>query len=990
MATYNYKGTRITGTSTAAKKFPKSRVANAKHNQTYLNKQTGHVYVCDTAGKPADATWKYHHTAIIGKPKLSVAGLSKPARNGSTYTCKWRIPGDFAKATNGRRATRLVVDWLLGIPGKDPKWHKTYEDEKATEKSVNIFGISYQGKTYTRNQFYPFDGKPKLSYLTCRVSGWNAKGTGKSAESTYEYRTPRQPEISEPAINASTGEVSVTVTTDAGADNRERYDTRYIVTVENTRTGQTWQHSNGSSTATSIPLSYDPSDYQQLAYDQYIRITFEAWARGFAGDSNHVRKEYTVAFPGLVTITEHSAVRSSAGKATFLVETNSTRNNPVDQVRLEYLANTTYMDADSIPGDASWSSTDIVDDADCTALTMPVTNLIPDAGKRTWVRVKSFHGIEAVLHRYSEPVYLDELETVPATAVDDSVTIISAVSGDDGKSAVVTMGWNIDGTDDSTGTEVSWSEDSNAWKSTDEPEIYSFGWSDGTLTSGGVTYHDSAVLTIKGLDEGTPVYIRARRYLEGDTVTYGGYSDTAAVTPNVAPYSVVLDVPTYVPIGSSIPFAWTYGGGGTQREWQLLDSQGTVIASGENAMGSYNLSADRANALAVNGVLTVHVEVATGADFVASESKSIRIVDAPTLAIAVGATLTAQPASITATSNRECALLVVVSAVGTSGQTPTGTRYQPEGETVWSGLLRPAWTLSNSVYSTTVSLPGGLDLIDSAQYSVAVVALDESTGLKSVEASARFSVAWTHQAVAPGDYVTITPSDAVDDEGVRHLTAAIAWDIPTTVVDPDTSETVPFADSTDVVDVYRMTGDGATLIGSNYGIADSVTDEYAPFGDGLTLYYRIALRTVNGDVEFSDVEYVLDGNMMRFDWVGGVLELPYDISLSDSYSKDTAARKHLDGTTNIYYNDGVTRTGKQSSRLIRLENQESIDLVRSLARYPGNAFVRLPDGCAYEALVEISDVSTSGVISTFSISTREAATTQAFMLPVPVAEQEES
>ena len=993
MATYDYTGCAITGTSTTAKVFKKSDVKSAKVNDIYLNAQSGHVYKCTVAGKPDTAKWQYVRTDIIGIPDTTVSGLCKPVRNAYIYKCKWKVPSKFAKATNGRRATRLVVDWLLGISGKDPKMRKDYADETATEKQCNINNFTAQDKTYTRASFYPLTDT-KLTYLTCRVMGANSKGIGVKAESTFEFKKPRKPTISNPVINTSTGEVSATITTDAGTDQYERYDTRYIVTIEDTNQNKTWQHLNSSTTDASEPLAFDPSNYQSLTYDQYIRVTFEAWSRGFAGDSAHVTKQYTVAFPGKTTITDQTAVKSSAGKATFFIETNATKNHPVDQVRLEYLANTTYMDASSIPGDATWTSTDIVDDAQCTALTMPVTNLIPDAGKRTWVRVKSYHGIEAVLMRYSEPVYVADLETVPATAVDDSVKILSAVSGEDGKSAVVTMGWNADGTDDSTGTEVSWSDDKNAWKSTDEPEIYNFTWSDGSLTSGNTTYQDSAVLTIKGLDEGIPTYIRARRYLEGDTTTYGGYSDTATVTPNVAPYSVVLDAPTYVPEGSSIPFTWTYGGGGTQRAWQLLTTSGTVIAEGQNQMGSYNLSAERANALAVGGVLTCYVAVATGADFVrpksidedtglyVNDNTTIRIVSAPTLAISVSSTLTAQPVSFTAASNRECSLVVTVSALGADGETPDGIRHQPEGETVWSGVLYPSWTLSNSTYSATVTLPSGLDLIDPAQYSIGVIAVDDSTALKSTEASGVFSVAWTHQAVAPGDYVTITPSDTVDDDGIRHLTCDLAWNVPTTV------DNEPYAAATDVIDIYRLTGDGATLIGSNFGLQGTATDEYAPFGDSLTLGYRFALRTVNGDVEWSDVEYALGGDMMRFDWVGGVLELPYDITLSDSYSKDVTTRKHLDGSTNAYYNQGVTRTGKQTSRMVRLLSQQSIELLRQLARYPGNVFVRLPDGCAYEAVVEIDDISTSGVISTFSITTTEAATTQAFMLPIPGNEPE--
>lgn len=990
---YTYKGTKITGTSTTAKVFKKSGVKNANVGDTYLNKDTGHVYKCTVAGSPSNAKWKYDHTAILGKPNVSVSKLATPTRNGYRYKAKWKVPDRLIKKTSKTRATDLDIQWAIGIKGKDPKVHKTYANQKAEQTTVSINNFKATDATYTRASFHPVKEGKYLSYISFAVRGKNAKGTKCKTDkdtSTFTFKIPRKPSISDPVINASTGEVSCTVTTNAGTDAYERYDTRYIVKVENTKTKQTWEHRNSQSTSTSFPLSFDPSDYQALSYDEYIRVTFSAWSRGFAGDSDPVSKQYTVAFPSQVTITDKTAVRSSAGKATFEIKTNSSSDHPVDQVRLEYLANTAYMSADDIPGDASWTPTDIVDDAQCKALTMPVTNLIPDPGKRTWVRVKSYHGIEAVLHRYSNYVYMDKLETMQPTAQDDEIKILDSHSGDDGKSAVVVLGWNADGQDDSDGTELTWSEDPNAWKSTDEPEEFLFSWSDGAITSGGVTYHDSATVTIKGLKEGIPYFIRARRYLEGERTTYSHYTDTAAVSPNVAPNGVVLDVPTYVPIGSSIPFAWTYGGGGTQRAWQLLTDSGTVIASGENAMGSYNLSSDRANSLTVNGVLSARVEVATGSDFVSSKTMNIQIVEAPTLTVTVPATVTAQSSnSFSVASNKECSLIAVVSAMGSTGNSPVGIQYQPEGETVWSGSLKPAWTLSNNVYTATVNLPSGLELLDKAQYLVTVTAIDNSTGLRSKESSGLFSVAWTHQAIAPGDYVEITPNDYTDDEGISHKTCTIAWNVPSEIIDPETEETSTGMIETDVIDVYRLTGDGATLIGTNYPSEYTVTDEYAPFGDELALAYRIAVRTIDGDIEYSDVEYYLDGNCMRFDWPGGVLELPYDITLSDSYAKDKTTRKHLDGTTSVYYNDGVTRTGKQSTRLVRLMSQSDIELARSLARYPGNAFIRLPDGCAYEGCVEITDISTEGVINTFSLSTIEAATTQAYMLPIPVAESEQ-
>lgn len=998
---YNYFSPCITGTSTTPKVFKESGISYAKVGQTNLNRNTGNVYVCTENGTNTQAKWRFRETVIVGKPDQSVWNLSTPSRSGYTFNAKWKVPDKLVKGSNGRRATELSVDWYLGIAGTDPKAHKVFANQKATTASINLNNVTIQGKQYTRQSFYPFPKKPYLSYLTCTVLGKNSKGTKTKTDRdscTYSFKKPLKPTISDPVINASNGTVSVTVTSDPGAGNRERYDTRYIVTVENTRTGSTWEHVNSSTTSTSIPLSYDPPDYQALSHDEYIRVTFKAWNRGFAGDSDTAEKQYTVSFAAQTTITSKTATNSQTGKATFFINTNSSKNHPVDQVRLEYIANTTYMTADQIPGDLEWTSTDIVDDAECKALTIPVARLIPDPGHRTWVHVKSYHGIEQVLVRYSEAVYLDELETVPATATDESIRILDKYSGDDGRSAVVVLGWNESGADDADGTELTWSEDPEAWISTKNPEEYLFSWSDGekvwteevegqTVTT---TYHDSATIHIKGLDEGTPVHIRARRYLDGERTTYSPYSNIATVTPNVAPYAVVLDVPTYVSRGSSIPFAWTYGGGGTQMAWQLLTDSGTLIANGENAMGSYNLSSDRANSLAVNGVLSARVEVATGSDFVSSEVSNIQIVDAPTISITVPSTITTQANnSFSVTSNRECSLIAVVSALGSSGISPIGIRYQPEGETVWSGSLNPAWTLSNNVYTATVNLPSGLDLLDQAQYLIECTAIDNSTNLRSNEVSGVFSVAWAHQAIAPGDYCEITPNDYTDEDGQSHKTATISWDIPSTIVDPDTQETLPGFLTGDVVDVYRLTGDGATLIGSNYPSEYEVTDEYAPFGSNVLLAYRIAVRTPDGDIECSDVYYTLPGNMIRFDWPGGVLELPYDITLSDSYAKDKTTRKHLDGTTNVYYNDGVSRTGKQSTRLVRLLNQSDIDLVRSLARYPGNAFIRLPDGCAYEGCVEITDISTEGVIDTFSLSTIETATTQAYMLPIPLAVEDD-
>ena len=63
------------------------------------------------------------------------------------------------------------------------------------------------------------------------------------------------------------------------------------------------------------------------------------------------------------------------------------RTHPVDRVRLEYLVNVPYTEESQIPADAGWQAGDVMDNGDCTALSMPVAELMPERGNHTWDRV---------------------------------------------------------------------------------------------------------------------------------------------------------------------------------------------------------------------------------------------------------------------------------------------------------------------------------------------------------------------------------------------------------------------------------------------------------------------------------------------------------------------------------------------------------------------------------------------------------------------------
>ncbi len=1042
---YTFKGTGITGVSTTPKVFNKSGIKKeAKKTDTYLNTSEGHVYKCTEGGTADKAKWAYTKTVIIKKPSIGVKNLGNPVRQsgGRKMKAEWKIPDDLVNAQKGGRAEGLDIIWeIMTSESKDPKKVGHTINEKATSSEVNLDSFKVGNKTYKRSSFYP-NTKITVQGVSIKVRPDNSKGNGeKTAKAERKFSKPRTPSIANFSFNTETGVASTTITTDAGADYQERYDTQYVTTIKDTRTGKTWQHKAGTghNTATSIPISYNASDYQQLNYRQFIQIKVEAWARGYAGDSDHATPRICyIGYPAQATLGKPSITsKDSTGKCTVPVSTNSSTEHPVDRIRLEYLANVPFATEAEIPGSAEWTSTDIVDDANCTALTIGVSDLIPDAGNHTWLRAKTHHLHEGVLFRYSNYMEVKGLYTPAPTAAEDNITIISATAGADGESAVVILGWNADGQDNSTGTELSWSEASDAWKSTDEPDTYEFTWSDGARTAGGVRYRDSATITIKGLKEGTKYYIRARRYLEGETITYSGYSNTATVVTSETPDAVIAMADRYVPVGESLQVSWTFSGNGIQQKWQIVKADGkTVIASGEGGMTSTQIAADRLSAFATNGSLSFTVQVSTGSGFVISEQHTVTIQDPPTLALTVPATLTAQtaaqPAAFAAEASSECDLIVIVTAQGAVGQFPTGILRQPAGDTIYSGIITPEWTAGQDTYTTTVTLPGGLNFWDGARYTVSVVAVDRSTGLQSEEHPGEFAVAWAHQApsILPTFTYTETADTTVDDEKNYYAydsetqtytvtepegdedPAALGWFEQTetqyvtiTPIDTTDEETgrhrqvveialtpPPGSDGTEYYDIYRLTGDGAYLIGESFPLTYTAVDEYAPFGDALTMHYRIAIRTADGDVSFSDIEYAAGGDRMRFDWAGGSLELPYNISIGDTYKKDVQIRKHMGGSVDAYWNGNIERKGSLSSDLIRLDQQEDVIAARQLARYTGPVFVRTPDGSAYEADVQVTDLSTTGVLEAIAIDATEIGLTDEFILPTPyplVEEEEE-
>ena len=958
---------------------------------------------------------------IKGKPDKTVTWLTAPARGeGHVMSSSWTVPANMTKDSSTHRAEKLKVDWSVAMSTGVKVLSNTIGKSR-TSSEINLDSFKIGNTTFTRSSFYPFTNN-KLTNVVITVKGKNSKGAGKAAYVGSAFGAPRAPAISGISFDQSSGVCSATITTDAGADQLERYDTRYRITVRQ-RNGTTVTTANTASTSTEFGVSYDASDYMNLnpLRDEYIYVKVEAWARGYVGDSGVARREYYISYPAKPTITGLNVSSYDAtGRLVVGVRTNATTQHPVDRVTLEYLANTTYEKASDIPNAASWSDCDIQDNGNCTALSIPLSiseHFVPDRGKFTWVRVKTMHAHEQTLVRYSDFTRVTAIETPPAAAAETDMKILSA-SGGDTDSALVQLAWNKTGTDDSTGTELSWSDEENTWKSTKEPERFEFTWSDGALykktedveivsgktyyTRSGegtdedpyvytrvivpsasrldeyyeVEYHDSALITIKGLSEGVKYFIKARRYYDGETVSYGNYSDAATVIPNGKPAGVVASCKGEIPKGQPLQVYWTFGSTATQTEWQIVDSNGTVLANGKGGICGTQISAETLEAFAVNDTITFTVQVSTGSGFEISGEKTVKLVSRPTLDITAPSTLTAQPYSFTATTSKACDFMVIVTAQGASGQFPEGYKAQVKGDVLYSAYGKDLnVTELNGTY--TITLPTGLDFWDMGKYTLYIIAIDRETGLKSDSIETTISVDWTHKAVDPDEFITLTPIDTVGEEDAHLQGVQIDLTPPTNSV------------ATDVYDIYRMDGARAYLIGEGFPLTHTVIDEYAPFGDD-ELSYRIAIRTVDGDVQFAEKEYTLSSKTVRFDWEEGSLELPYGITIGDNYKKSVEFRQHMDGSVDGYWNQNIERGASYNSAIIKLIQPEEINLARLLARYAGAVFVRTANGSAFAADVQVTDLSVKNeAVTAIAIDATEVDMTEEFMLPTPFELEEE-
>lgn len=952
---------------------------------------------------------------ITRKPTDRPRNMSKPKRDGMKLTVKWGTASRTKSVTNHHRAESEDIAVTVNHKTKGSKSKpkgRTYRTNNA------VLGKTSKEFTIAKSNYYP-NTKQVITSVVFSVNYNNSKGNGKKTKTSYRFDKPAQPHISA-SFDPDTGKVTFDIKAGRDTAAHQHTDTAWSIVAsgkhENSSSGAFT--SDEASRGIDIPnwagLGYGNGDYVRVRCKAHGRGVagdgpsytcdfYIGQPQVFAIRSNDMSKTGSEASDKIIFPVGRVYRDVDGSKAQQDAYNDSYRTrHPVTKVQLQVLKDSTAKTASAAQASTDWADVDgAVDNGNCAALSDSVGNATaPTDGHRNWYRVASYF---YTLVSYSNPVCISmvdgfqSLYSAPATAADDAAAVTSVVPAADGKSVWAYLGWAAD---DSDGTQVSWSTDPEAWESTASLETYDMTKAASDTSAfpalpTGTTWANRARVKITGLESNREVFVSARRFLknaEGDT-EYGDWCAPTGATPSAKPDNVAISAPAAVAKGRGCRISWTYSGGGTQTQWALyVDGRDAPVIRGAGTDGSVLLTSGQMEALATDGKLSVHVSVTTGGDWVDSKTTPIVITDPPTVACYPptdsdgNGLIASTPIALRVECDKpDASLHVSVKAHGGRGEGPGGDWYQPDGETVFSAdIPAPAWTAkadAAGTYETTVSIPASDGLREGCIYLLQAIAT--SSGLTTASDAVAAEVAWSHQAAAPKDTSTVEAFIDVTDGNDAN-------DSPTSIGDRYVEITPAAPDGaapTDVCDIYRVTPLGAELVAEGCSFGTTYTDRFAPFSasrygvmyDARTgeridklpgqdympetfadLRYRLVTRTADGDIDWDDFEYdtYIPCHYARIDWgVDDWVELPWDLEWTVQADKNAKIQGYLDGGYDGFWPTSPQLTGSVSTDLIRLGDPHQVEAVLALAQYQGPCFVRLPDGCAFAADVNLTGFS---------------------------------
>lgn len=532
---------------------------------------------------------------------------------------------------------------------------------------------------------------------------------------------------------------------------------------------------------------------------------------------------------------------------------------------------------------------------------------------------------------------------------------VTAVPGEKRGSILTGWGWPWS---DADGAEISWSDHDDAWQSTDEPETYE------------IPFERPSEWIISGLETGKKWYVRIRLFItNGDERTYGPWSDIKEVSLAEAPSvpKLTLSAGVITPDGSVNAY-WAYSSeDGTKQMYAEIcevtisggvPTYGDVIAHASTAQ-SINIKAkDGSREWTAGSTHYLALRVMSSAGKLSDSWSNIVSVEvAPPLTCSITSTslvtetITLDDVSVSVKSLKSLPLTVVVAGADESCETTVAIERaedyrleRPDGrnldgykdETVAS-KTEPG---GKAISIDTADLIGRLD--DEAKYRITAT-IKDSLGRSTSAEPIEFMVNWSHQALMPEGTVQVDQANYV--ALIKPVAPAGAL-------------------STDRVDIYRLSHGYPELIYPGAEFGKTYVDPYPAIGDMGG--HRLVYRTKEGDYKTS----VADGHRLAWidfreedfdaltvpvsiiDFNGQMIELMYDMDLSDRFEKDFEEVTYLGGSVQGYFGKAVKRKSDIKASIIT-DDENAVRTLALLCDYSGPAHIRTRDGSSYWANVDV-------------------------------------
>ena len=523
-------------------------------------------------------------------------------------------------------------------------------------------------------------------------------------------------------------------------------------------------------------------------------------------------------------------------------------------------------------------------------------------------------------------------------------------------------------------TEISWSQNPNAWESTEEPSTYT------------VTNLNAALWRVSGLAVGATWYFRLRfgRANEED-VTYGPYSETVEIDLSSAPNVPILSLtkPVIRESDDGFTVSWTYAStDGTQQafaEIKEVTFEDEIVTLGQTvatATTARHVDFDSALAGWTTGntyYLVCRTNSASGHASAWSDPVAITVAEPITIAVQTNSFITetlddGSGETRTVTALTEMPIELTVTGAGEGGTTAVvierAATYELDrpDESRFNGYEGESICIYTQPGEGTITI-GQNELIglldDGAPYRL--IATVQDTYGQSAEETIEFEVHWAHQAVVPEGRAAI-------GDGVAQI-RPIA---PTGYAEGDTC------------DVYRLSADKPVKILEGAEFGQIYIDPYPTIGE--TGGYRLVYITANGDyitadnqLAWLDIPAGIESKTTIIDFDGNRVELAYDMDVSHSWEKDFTETTYLGGSVQGDWNLAIHRNTTVNADAVVTKDPDLIAAMRRLAAYPGICHVRTVDGSSFAANVTVSENRTyekAGKVAAFSLTITRVDTQQ--------------